>query len=109
MLDRDLVFYVTLNLKPECVEEWKAAVAYVLDQMAKESAFISCSMQQDEQDATCFTLYQRWREPTVEAFVKNQFETKVYRADYEKRLPDMLRTPRAATVLRHVKEWRGDS
>jgi quinol monooxygenase YgiN len=65
-------------------------------------------MQQDADDPTCFTLYERWREPSVEAFVSNQFG-KEYRQAYEARLPTMLRTPRSTTVLRHVEEWRRTS
>ena len=102
----DLVFYVTLNLKPDCVDEWKVAVVDVIERMSKEPTFVGCSMQQDAQDPMCFTLYERWNEPSVEAFVKNQFEGKSYRHDYEARLPDLLRTPRAVAVLRHLREWR---
>ena len=39
----DLVFYVRLELRPECVEEWKAAVTDVIEQMSREAAFVSCS------------------------------------------------------------------
>ncbi|HEU6451858.1 MAG TPA: antibiotic biosynthesis monooxygenase family protein [Gemmatimonadaceae bacterium] len=106
MQDADLVFYVKLELKPECVEEWKAAVVAVIEQMSREPAFVSCSLQQDIEEPTRFTLYERWREPSVEAFIKNQFEGKDYRQEYEARLPGMLRTPRAPTVLRHIQEWR---
>lgn len=102
----DLVFYVTLNLKPEFVDEWKAAVVEVIERMSKEEAFVSCSMQQDTHDPACFTLYERWREPSVDAFVKNQFESKAYRFEYERRLPEWLRAPRVAAVLTHVEEWR---
>lgn len=106
MQDADLVFYVMLELKPECVEEWKAAVGAVIEQMSREPAFVSCSPQQDIGDPASFTLYERWREPSVEAFIKNQFEGKDYRQEYEARLPAMLRTPRTPTVLRHIREWR---
>jgi quinol monooxygenase YgiN len=106
MQESDLVFYVKLDLKAECVAEWKASVLAVIQQMSREAAFISCSLQQDAQDPTSFTLYERWREPSVEAFIKNQFENKDYRQGYEARLPALLRTPRATTVLRHVQEWR---
>lgn len=106
MQDADLVFYVKLELKPECVEEWKTAVVAVIEQMSREAAFVSCSLQQDMDEPTCFTLYERWREPSVEAFIKNQFEGKDYRQEYEARLPALLRTPRAPTVLRHIEEWR---
>ena len=105
MADRDLVFYVTLDLKPECVDEWKASVVRVIDQMSVEPAFIGCSMQQDAANPSCFTLYERWREPSAEAFVKNQFESKAYRTEYEQRLPGWLKTPRSAAVLWHVEQW----
>lgn len=72
----DLVFWVRLELRPECVEEWKAAVIDVIEQMSREQAFVSCSIQQDAEDPNCFTLYERWREPSVETFLKNQFEGK---------------------------------
>ena len=104
--ERDLVFYVRLELKPECVEEWQAAVTDVIERMSREATFVSCSMQQDAEDPTCFTLYERWSEPSVDAFIRNQFEGKSYRQAYEARLPAMLRTPRATTVLRHIHEWR---
>ena len=105
MADRDLVFYVTLDLKPECVEEWKASVIQVIDQMSREPAFVGCSMQQHAANPSCFTLYERWREPSVEAFVKNQFESKAYRTEYEERLPGWLNAPRSAAVLWHVDHW----
>lgn len=67
----DLVFYVRLELRAECVEEWKAAVTDVIEPMSRETAFVSCSIQQDAEDPACFTLYERWREPSVEAFIRN--------------------------------------
>lgn len=106
MSSGDLVFYVRLELKPERVEEWRAAVLDLIERMSNETTFVSCSLQQDLQDPACFTLYERWSEPSVEAFLRNQFEGKAYRQEYEARLPSMLRTPRATSVLRHVMEWR---
>ena len=106
MQDADLVFYVRLDLKPESVQEWRAAVLTVIERMSQERAFVSCSLHQDLNEPTCYTLYERWREPSVEAFIKHQFEGKDYRQDYEARLPGMLRTPRAPTVLRLIQEWR---
>lgn len=106
MPDGDLVFYVKLDLRPERVSEWEAAVLDLIERMSKESAFVSCSLQQDASDPTCYTLYERWREPSVEAFLKHQLEGKEYRQAYEARLPALLRAPRVTTVLRHVREWR---
>jgi quinol monooxygenase YgiN len=109
MQDDDLVFYVKLELKPEFVAEWKAALMTVIEQMSRETAFVSCSLQQDGSDPMCYTLYERWREPSVEAFVKHQFEGKDYRQAYETSLPGWLRAPRATSVLRHVEEWRREA
>lgn len=62
-------------------------------------------MHQDAQDANRFTLYERWSEPSVEAFIKNQLEAKSYRKAYEEKLPTLLETPRTASVLSYVQEW----
>jgi quinol monooxygenase YgiN len=105
----DLVFYVKLDLKPECVSEWKAAVTTVIELMSREAAFVSCSLQQDASDPLGYTLYERWREPSVEAFVRNQFEEKAYRQAYETNLPGWLRAPRTTSVLWHVQEWRREA
>jgi quinol monooxygenase YgiN len=102
----DLVFYVKLDLKPEFASEWMAAVTTVIERMSREPAFVSCSLQQDANDPLSYTLYERWREPSVAAFVRNQFEGKDYRKAYETNLPGWLRAPRTTTVLRHIQEWR---
>ena len=107
MTNNDLVFYVQLDVKPERVDEWKAAVLDVIEQMAKESTFVACYLDQDPQEPTRFTLFERWRETSVEAFVANQFEAKSYRQAYEASLPALLRSPRITTVLRGVREWHG--
>jgi quinol monooxygenase YgiN len=104
----DLVFYVEFQVKPECVQEWKDAVVEVINCMSAESTFVTCYMHQDAEDANRFTLYERWREPSVEAFVQNQLQAKSYRQSYEEKLPTLLDRPRTATVLKYVKEWHRD-
>lgn len=42
MLEQDLVFYVQLHVKAECVPEWKAALTDLIEQMAREDAFVRC-------------------------------------------------------------------
>ena len=106
MHDGDLVFYVQLDVKPEFVSQWKAAVTTVIEQMSREAAFVSCSLQRDATEPLRFTLYERWREPSVEAFMRNQFEGKDYRQAYEANLPGWLSAPRTTTVLWHIQEWR---
>lgn len=68
MASTDLVFYVRLHVRPERVEEWKAAVGEVIERMSKEDAFVSCYLHQDSADPNLFTLYERWAEPSVTIF-----------------------------------------
>ena len=103
MANDELVFYVKLQVKPDRVDEWKQAVSEILDAMAKEDTFVACYMHQDAHDATAFTLYERWREPSVEAFLRNQDTP--YRRAYEARLPDLLQRPREPAVLLPLAEW----
>jgi quinol monooxygenase YgiN len=105
MSSHDLVFYVQLQVKPDCVQEWKSAVIDVINHMSGESTFVTCYLHQDTQDASRFTLYERWREPSLEAFIKNQFEAKSYRKAYEEKLPTLLISPRTTSVLSTIEEW----
>jgi quinol monooxygenase YgiN len=100
----ELVFYVKLHVRPERVGEWKRAVFEIIERMSKEDAFVACYLQQDSEDANLFTLYERWREPTVEAFIEHQM--KPYRLEYEAKLPALLQRPREAAVLTPLGEWR---
>jgi len=101
----DLVFYVQLRVKPECVQEWKDAVMDVIDHMSMESTFVTCYMHQDTHDVNKFTLYERWRELSMEAFIQNQLKAKSYRKAYEEKLPTLLEAPRTVSVLSYVREW----
>ena len=99
----ELVFIVQLHLKPECVEDWKRAVIELIDRMSLEDAFVTCLLDQATEDPNVFTLYERWREPSLEAFVRNQM--KDYRKRYEEVLPDLLQAPRKAMTLRPLQAW----
>jgi quinol monooxygenase YgiN len=99
-----LIFYVHLHVKPEHLQAWKVAANEIIEAMSAEDAFISCDMNQDASDETHFTLYERWAEPSVEAFLKNQM--KPYRVAYDAKLEYMLQRPREAQVLIPVKAWR---
>ena len=103
----DLVFYVKLFVKPERVDDWKAAVTLVIEEMSKEEAFVSCNLHQDATDENQFTLYERWAEPSVEAFLENQ--TKPYRLAYEAQLESLLQRPREPQVLKPLRQWNGRS
>ena len=103
MQDKELVFYVKLYVKPEHVEEWKAAVNSVIQEMAQEEAFISCYLHQDAYENNQFTLYERWSEASVEAFMKNQM--KPYRVAYEAKLERLLLRPREPQILVPIGQW----
>src|SRR5690606_15262505 len=103
MADSDLVFYVKLHLKPECIDEWKRAVTDIVEQMSRETAFVSCYLHQDAQQPNLFVLYERWNEPSVDAFLQHQDTP--YRRAYEARLPALLERPREPTVLLPINEW----
>jgi quinol monooxygenase YgiN len=103
MPDNDLVFYVKLFVKPGRVDEWKAAVTEVIEAMSREEAFISCYMHQDAGDENHFTLYERWAEPSVDAFLRNQM--KPYRIAYDARLEALLQRPREPQILKPMGEW----
>lgn len=99
----DLVFYVKLYVKPEFEHEWKEAVEEIIDKMSKEDAFVSCYLHQDTNDKTLFTLYERWSEPSLEAFLANQM--KPYRIAYDAKLERLLQRPREAQILAPLGQW----
>lgn len=98
-----LVFYVKLHVKPERVQEWRQAFQEIVEAMSKEATFVACHLHQDASDANLFTLYERWAEPSVDAFLKNQM--KPYRTRYDAKLPDLLQRPREAQILRPLGQW----
>jgi quinol monooxygenase YgiN len=71
--------------------------------MAREDAFVTCYLHRDMQDPTLFTLYERWNEPSIEAFVQHQM--KPYREAYDAKLPELLQRPREASILAPLGEW----
>lgn len=103
MHSEELIFYVKLYVRPDRVDEWKEAVNTVIQEMSKEKAFISCDLHQDANDEHLFTLYEKWDEPSVEAFLKNQM--KPYRAAYEAKLETLLLRPREPQVLKLLDRW----
>lgn len=107
MPNDDLVFYVKLQVKPDRIDEWRRAFDTILGHMSKEDAFVSCYLHQDASDDTAFTLYERWAEPSVEAFLANQ--AKPYRREYDAMLDSLLQRPREAQVLRPLGRWERDA
>jgi quinol monooxygenase YgiN len=103
MANSDLVFYVKLHVRPECVEEWKHAFNEVVELMSLEDAFVACYLHRDAQDPNLFTLYERWNEASVEDFLKHQM--KPYRVAYDAKLSALLQRPREPAVLLPIGEW----
>lgn len=103
--DNDLAFYVNFHIKPEKVAEWKEAALHVLNSMAVEQTFVGAFLHQDANEPTKFTLYERWAEPSMEAFINNQLNAKDYRKVYEEQLPHMVQSPRTFKVLKPTGFW----
>jgi quinol monooxygenase YgiN len=101
--DSDLVFYVQLKVKPDRIDEWRRALDDIVERMSEEEAFVSCYLHRDAHDDCLFTLYERWREPSVESFLSNQM--KPYRIAYDAKLPHLLQQPRDAAILKPLGEW----
>lgn len=103
MAQQDLVFYVKCRVKPDRIDAWRRAVTDIIEQMSHEDTFVSCQLHVDAQDPTLFTLYERWAEPSVEAFLQRQDTP--YRRAYEALLPDLLQGPREPQVLVPLGAW----
>jgi len=101
--DKDLVFYVDFHIKPDKVVEWKEASSHVLNTMASEDTFVNTFLHQNIEDPTKFTLYERWTEPSMEAFMENQHHGKEYRKSYEEIVPELMQNDRAFAVLNPVE------
>ena len=104
MNSTDLVFYVSLHVKSQYVEEWKRLVTEVIDNMSQEGTFVTCSLHQSLENESLFTLYERWSEPSLDAFVSNQM-AKEYRKVYEQRLPALLEAPRVTSIVHCLQTW----
>ena len=101
----DLVFYVKYHIKPECVEEFQEHLFVLVENMAKEPAFVSAFVHQDTDDSTRFSMYERWQEASKEDFMTYQMASKAYRRIYEQRLPQMSATPRKIYILKPLAFW----
>lgn len=104
-MSNDLVFTVEFNIKPESKEEFLASLTQLAEEMSKEETFVSTYLHQDSQDPNKFLIYERWAEPTMEAFMENQLRGKSYRDDYEAQLPGWSSEERKISVLVPMGEW----
>jgi quinol monooxygenase YgiN len=104
-MSKHLVFYVEFDVKPDCVDKFVKGATGVLEAMSHEDTFVSTYFHRDANNTNKFTLYERWNEPSMEAFMKNQVDGKSYRDEYEAYLPDLLASPREFRVLDPIGEW----
>lgn len=104
-MSNHLVFYVEFDVKPEAVDRFLKGATGVLEAMSKEDTFVSTYFHRDANNPSKFTLYERWNEPSMAAFMKNQVEGKSYREEYESYVSDLLVSPRKFTVLDPIGEW----
>ncbi|RKE04399.1 putative quinol monooxygenase [Marinifilum flexuosum] len=105
--ENDLIFYVNFHIKPDKVEDWKKAALQVLNKMAEEDTFVSTFLHQDAEDPSRFTIYERWNEPSMEAFEKNHLNAKEYRQVYENMLPNLMQSMRTFRILEPLGSWIG--
>ena len=103
MTNDELVFYVKLHVKPECLAQWREAFDGIVAEMSREPEFRACYLHRDASDPCQFTLYERWAEPSVESFLRNQM--KPYRVAYDVRIEPLLQRPREPQVLQPLGAW----
>lgn len=104
-MSNGISFYVNFYIKPEYKDTWLKAATNILEKMSTEDTFISSYLSRDVNDPNRFTLYERWSEPTMEAFIENQLKGKKYRDDYEKLLPEWSKCPRTFSQLEPISQW----
>ncbi|WP_051252563.1 putative quinol monooxygenase [Ferrimonas kyonanensis] len=105
-MSQDLVFTVEFNIKPHAREAFLASLTQLVTAMATEETFVSTYLHQDAEDANKFLIYERWSEPSMDAFMENQLRGKAYRDEYEAQLPDWSASPRKISVLRPLGLWQ---
>jgi quinol monooxygenase YgiN len=102
---KELVFTVEFNVKAEAKQAFLASLNNVIEHMAKEETFVSTYLHQDANDPNTFLIYERWSEPSFEAFVENQLKGKSYRDEYEVKISEWLVKDRGISVLEPIGEW----
>ncbi len=90
------VLLVTVPIRPGREDEYLALVNAVNDEMRHEPAFVSTLLHRSADDPALFMLYETWRDR--DDFFAVQMK-RPYRAEYEAKLPDLLRAPRTMTMF----------
>jgi quinol monooxygenase YgiN len=101
----DLVFYVKYHIKPGAEKEFQDRLLEVIDHMQDEDSFVSAFVHEYEENENRFSMYERWRVTSKEAFMTYQMDAKDYRQEYESRLPELSETPRKIHLLKPIAGW----
>lgn len=104
-MSKDLVFTVEFNVKPETKDEFLASLNQVVENMEKEETFVLSYLHRDVNDPNKFVIYERWSEPSFDAFVEHQLKGKRYRDEYEANISKWLVKDRGISVLEPIGEW----
>ncbi len=96
MSDNQFVLLATVPIKAGCEDEYLALVNAVNDEMRREPTFVNTVLHRSAEDPGLFMLHETWRDR--EDFFSVQIK-RPYRAQYEARLPDLLRAPREMAVF----------
>ena len=104
IVDKNLVFTVQFDIKPECVHTFEKSLLNVLNKMSVEDTFVSCYLDKDSNDNERYLLYEIWKEPSVEEFLKNQ-SNKDYRMEFNSKIDDWIKKDKVVTMLDPVQAW----
>ena len=99
------VLLATVTIKPGREEEYLALVSAVNDEVRHEPTFVNTLLHRSAEDPTLFMLYETWRDR--DDFFSVQM-TRAYRAEYEAKLPDLLRAPRKMEVFEALRADRSE-
>jgi len=100
MSEADVVYVITLEVKPGREEEFFALLTPVLDAMRHEASFVDCALHRDPEKPSRFLLYETWR--SHEDVVNVQIH-QPYRQAYHDALPELLARPREVGIWRPVR------
>lgn len=102
---KNIVFTVEFDIKPEYRKEFLISLTELIEEMSKEETFVYTYLHEDKEDPNKFMIYERWNEPSFDAFAENQLKGKRYRDDYESKISEWSKTSRVISVLHPLNQW----
>ncbi|HTJ91755.1 MAG TPA: antibiotic biosynthesis monooxygenase [Pararobbsia sp.] len=102
-MTQPISFVVYLPGQPEKRDELFASLETVLDAMSHEPDFVNTYLHRAADDPDTLVLYETWA-CSAEYFVSHHL-SKPYRADYERKLGDLLKSERRIEWLEPVKAY----